>query len=111
MLLKGTVAGFVSGAVYRLIEKKNRTAAMFTSAALCPIINTALFFCGCYLFFFEGLTSAAASGGQTLLAYIIIVLIGGNFIFELVFNLVLAPVILRLIDVGKKMLGQVPKND
>lgn len=111
VLLKGTVAGLVSGAVYRLIEKKNRTAAMFTSAALCPIINTALFFCGCYLFFFEGLTSAAASGGQTLLAYIIIVLIGGNFIFELVFNLVLAPVILRLIDVGKKMLGQVPKND
>lgn len=111
VLVKGTVAGLVSGWVYRLIEKKNRTAAIFTSAALCPIINTAIFFCGCWLFFFDGLSSAAAGEGQSLLAYIIIALIGGNFIFELIFNLVLSPVILRLIDVGKKMLGQAPKND
>lgn len=111
VLVKGTVAGLVSGWIYRLIEKKNRTAAIFTSAALCPIINTAIFFCGCWLFFFDGLSSAAAGKGQSLLAYIIIALIGGNFIFELIFNLVLSPVILRLIDVGKKMLGQAPKND
>ena len=111
VLVKGTAAGLVSGLVYRLIEKKNRTAAIFTSAALCPIINTAIFFCGCWLFFFDGLSSAASDNGQNLLAYIIIVLIGGNFVFELILNLILSPVILRLIDVGKKMLGQAPKND
>lgn len=111
VLVKGSIAGLVSGAIYKLIEKKNRTAAIFTSAALCPIVNTAVFFCGCWLFFFDGLTSVAMDSGKSLLAYIIIVLIGGNFVFELIFNLLLAPVILRLVEVGKKMLGQTPKND
>lgn len=112
VLVKGIAAGLVSGAIYKLIEKKNRTAAIFTSAALCPIVNTAVFFCGCWLFFFDDLSATAvANGSKSLLAYIVIVLIGMNFIFEFIFNLLLAPVILRLIGVGRKMLGRAPRND
>ena len=49
-------------------------------------------------------TWAASLGFATLGDYVIFSLIGGNFIFELVINLVLSPVIVRLVQyrTGKK---------
>lgn len=34
--------------------------------------------------------------------FIFTVLIGGNFIFEVLFNVVLCPTIIRIVDIGKK---------
>ncbi len=102
VLLKGMLAGLVSGVVYRLLEKKNAFLAVMAAAFLCPIVNTGIFLLGCFTFFFKALAAEATNAGKNLLAYLLVFYVGGNFIFELIFNLVLGPAIVRLIDVGKK---------
>ena len=37
VLLKGALAGWVSGIFYKMIEKKNSLAAIITSSVLCPV--------------------------------------------------------------------------
>lgn len=106
VLVKGIAAGFCAALVYGLLQKRNKTLAVIAAAAVCPIVNTGLFLIGCRLFFMDLLNTWAASlGFATLGDYVIFSLIGGNFIFELVINLVLSPVIVRLIQyrTGKKL--------
>ena len=107
VLLKGTLAGFAAGKVYRLVEKKNETLGVLSSAVVCPVVNTGIFLLGCSLFFMETLTEWATQlgFGGDVVRYMFLGLAGGNFLFELLFNLVLSPVVLRLIRVGKKSTG------
>ena len=100
---KGILAGFAAGGVYKLLEKKSVLAATIAAAVVCPVVNTGIFFLGCLLFFLDAIAEMAAGAGQSAFAFIIFVYIGGNFLFELLFNVVLAPVILRLVAIGKKM--------
>lgn len=104
VLAKGTLAGLASGLVYKAVEHKSRTAAVAAAAVVCPVVNTGVFLVGCLLFFMETITGwAEASGfGANVGEYMILGLVGGNFIFELLFNVVLSPVIVRLIRIGKK---------
>lgn len=103
VLVKGTAAGFVSGIVYRLLAKKNETVAVFTAAVVCPVVNTGIFLVGCVLFFIPTLQEWGASLGFTnVFSYMMLGLVGGNFLFELLFNIVLSPVIVRLIRLAKK---------
>lgn len=105
VLLKGTLAGFAAGAVYKLIEKKNRYAATIAAAFICPVVNTGVFLLGCLVFFMPTINEwAAGLGFESAGAYMITGLVGLNFVFELVVNLVLGPVIVRLVDLGKKEL-------
>ena len=53
VMVKGTLAGFCAGLIYKAIEKKNIYVAVVTSAVACPIINTGVFLVGCRLFFFD----------------------------------------------------------
>ena len=103
VLVKGTLAGLLSGLVYKALENKNRTLAVALAAVTCPVVNTGVFLIGCKLFFMETITGwGEALGYADVGNYIIYVLVGGNFLFELLFNAVLSPVILRLIRIGKK---------
>ena len=103
VLVKGTLAGLLSGLVYKALENKNRTLAVAVAAVVCPVVNTGVFLIGCKLFFMETITGwGEALGYADVGNYIIYVLVGGNFLFELLFNAVLSPVILRLIRIGKK---------
>ena len=45
---------------------------------------------------------ASAMGFESVGKYMIFGLVGGNFLFELLFNIILSPVIVRLIKLGKK---------
>ena len=45
---------------------------------------------------------AAGMGFENAGKYMIIGLVGGNFLFELLVNLILSPVILRLIRIGQR---------
>ena len=103
VLAKGILAGFTAGGVYKLLEKKSVLAATIAAAVVCPVVNTGIFFLGCLLFFLDAIAEMAAGAGQSAFAFIIFVYIGGNVLFELLFNVVLAPVILRLVAIGKKM--------
>ncbi len=103
VLVKGSCAGLCAGLVYKLLEKKNRYLAVFLAAAVCPMVNTGLFFVGCRLFFWETIQAwGQGAGYENTFAYMVIVLAGINFLIELGINMLLAPVILRLVGLGKK---------
>lgn len=102
VIIKGTLAGFFAGIVYNIFEKKNRTLAVIIAAAICPIVNTGIFLIGCRLFFMDAIISwGQAAGFASAGQYIIYGLVGGNFIFELLINIILSPVIIRLINYRK----------
>ena len=97
VLVKGTLCGYAAELVYGAL-KKNRYWAIFVSAIVCPVVNTGVFLIGCKLFFMELITQwAEALGfGSNVGLYMITVLVGGNFIFEVIANIILSPVIVRL---------------
>lgn len=103
VLVKGIACGFVAGLLYQLIHRKNQKLAVFAAAIACPLANTGLFLVGCWLFFLETVAGwGAAQGFDNVVAYMFLGLTGINVVIELAVNLILAPVILRLIQVGKK---------
>ena len=104
VLLSGDAAAFLSGLVYKALENKNRTLAVAVAAVVCPVVNTGVFLIGCLLFFMEtiGGWADAMGFGANVGQYMIVGLVGANFIFELLFNVVLSPVVVRLIRIGKK---------
>lgn len=101
VLLKGILAGLVAGLIYKALEKKNKTVAVVLAGIACPIVNTGIFLAGCYLFFQEWLVSVF---GTTGFATVVTGLVSVNFAVELGINMVLASVIVRVIDIGKKQL-------
>lgn len=103
VLVKGTVAGLVAGLVYLLLEKKNRYLAVVGAAIMCPVTNTGLFLVGCLLFFMDTINGwAAAAGYASAGTYLIVAMVGVNFLVELVVNIVLSSIIVRIIQLGKK---------
>lgn len=103
VIAKGTLAGLCAGLVFRALTKKNTYVAVIASAIVCPVVNTGVFLLGCLLFFMETINGwAAAASFASAGAYMIVVLVGLNFVFELLVNVILSPVIVRIISIGKK---------
>jgi len=103
VLLKGALAGLAAGAVYKLLEKKSIFGAALCAAVTAPVVNTGVFLLGCLAFFMPTVNEwAAAAGVESAGKFMIVGLVGLNFLFELVFNLVLSSVIVKLIHLGKK---------
>ena len=103
VLLKGTLAGTFAGLVYKALERFNKYLAVIAAAVACPVINTGVFLLGCQLFFLDTVKGwAAAAGMENVGTYMIVGLVGLNFVFELVANIVLGPVAVRIINIGKK---------
>lgn len=100
VLLKGTLCGFGAGICYKAFAGVNRYLAVAVSAIICPVINTGVFLLGCLVFFMDTLSGWA--GGQEVWKYMIFVLVGGNFLFELGSNIILSPVIVRLLNLRSK---------
>ena len=99
-MLKGTMAGLCAGAVYKALKEKNKLLAVIMAALVSPIVNTGIFIIGMLLFFRE--TLAAWAGGSDLLSYIILGLTGVNFLIELGVNMILSPVVVKIIDAVQK---------
>ena len=100
VLAKGILAGLAAGAVYKLLEKKNKYVATLLASIASPVVNTGVFLIGCTVFFLDTIKSWAGDG--PVFQYMIVGLVGINFILELAINLVLNPVIVRIVDIGKK---------
>ena len=89
--------------VCHYISRNNRYLAVMVAAIICPVVNTGVFLLGCRLFFFETVAGwGAAAGFENAASYMFIGLAGINFLIELGVNLLLAPVITRLIAFAKK---------
>ena len=106
VLLKGALAGLISGVIYKLLSVKNMYLAVFAAAIAAPIVNTGVFLLGCRLFFYETISQWAANAGYPSAGkFMILGLCGVNFLVEAAINIVLSPAVLRLINLGKKTIG------
>ena len=97
---KSTVAGFVSGLVAHKLSKKNMTLSVILAALLTPVCNTGIFVLGASIFFLDLLTSWAA--GAPVVTYIVTGIVGVNFLFEVLFDIILAPIIVQIITAIQK---------
>ena len=103
VLLKGTLAGLLAGLTYKLFSRYNTYLGVIAAAIVCPVVNTGVFLLGCLAFFMETITgwAAAAGLGGGVAHYMIFGLVGANFLFELAFNIVLSPVVVRLLNIKR----------
>ena len=102
VLAKGTLCGIAAGLVYKLFSK-NRWVAVVLAAVTCPVVNTGIFLLGCKLFFYDTVAAwGAAAGFANAANYMFLGLAGTNFLVELGANILLVPVIVRLIKIGQK---------
>ncbi len=109
VLVKGTACGLAAGIVCKLLKKCNRLLTVIVAAITCPIVNTGIFLIGCRLFFWETVNEWAAvwctaMGYESvnLGAYVILGLVGINFLFEFGSSLLLSPIVVRILDMRKK---------
>lgn len=106
-LLKGIMAGLLSGLVYKALAKKtNSFVAVIVAAIVAPVANTGIFLLGCRLFFFDTIKAwAEGAGASSAGVFMVTSFVGLNFVVELVVNLVLSAAIVRIIAIGKKQFG------
>ena len=71
---------------------------MLLAALVCPVVNTGVFLIGCRLFFWKTLSEwAQGTDAGSTFSYVIVFLVGVNFLLEVAINVILAPVIARLL--------------
>jgi uncharacterized membrane protein len=112
VLVKGTLAGFLSGLVYvafRKIrfggDKVSVSLGVILAAITCPVVNTGIFLLGCVIFFLPTIRAWGEAAGFTNVGtYMIVGFVGFNFLFELLFNLVLSPAIEMIVRIGRRAL-------
>lgn len=110
VLVKGTAAGLFAGLVYSLL-KKRKILATLAAAIIAPIVNTGLFLVGCKIFFMNTINEWSRTAGfENAGAYMIVGLVGINFLVELAINAVLSPVIVKIIDIISKRFGTKEDN-
>ena len=107
VLVKGTAAGFLAGVVYRAVAKKNEWLGAILAAIVCPVVNTGIFLLGCVIFFLPTVAEwGRAAGFENVGTFMITGFVGLNFLAELVVNIVLSPVIVRLVKLGRSSAHQ-----
>lgn len=95
-LVKSTLAGFLGGIFYLLLNKKNNFVASVVASITLPVVNTGVFII-CCLVFFRPLLEEYSTGFTNIYEFLFIGMIGWNFIFEIGTSLVLVYPIYRII--------------
>lgn len=103
VMLKGIACGAVAGWIYSWLSKYQKDAAVILTALACPVVNTGVFLLGCFTFFFDAVSEWASAGGQSFLLFLIVGMVGANFVFEVAFNMLLSPLIMRLLALRSKL--------
>jgi len=101
VMIKGVLAGLCAGIVYNALRRYNQYLAVLASAVICPIVNTGIFILGCLIFFKDSIVTGAATEQMSVFMYILLFYVGLNFVFELIANVVLSPVIVRVLNIVK----------
>lgn len=103
VLVKGIAAGLCAGLAYNFFKPKGELLATIIAAAVCPIVNTGIFLIGGYFFLLDAIKALMGDRSGSVVAYMFVGLVGLNFVFELLFNLILSPMIVRIIKMSKKI--------
>lgn len=96
VIAKGIACGFFPALIFKLLKKANRALASAVAAVISPIANTGVFLLGCVIFFIP--TLIEWYGNVTAF---LVTIFSFNFLIEMVLNIVLTPVIIRLIKIKK----------
>ena len=106
--VKSTLAGYLSGLVYRALKDKKPLLAVFVSAMLVPVVNTGVFCAGCMLILdtISGFISWAGLPAQSAVYFVFIGCAGINFILEFAINTVFSPALERIITIVSKRLAK-----
>ena len=103
VLAKGIACGYAAGLVYKLLAKFNKTVAVVVSAVTCPVVNTGVFLLGSAVFFMSHANAIAEMLGMNVSGFgLFLALAMANFLFEVLMNLLLSPIIVRLLDIWSK---------
>ena len=94
--LKTTAGGALGGFVYGLLKGKRKYVGTFIASAVVPVVNTGIFIIGA-LTMYDAI--AVLAGGTDVIYFLIIVCAGVNFLIELAVNVILAPMVFRIVDV------------
>lgn len=90
-VLKGTLCGAAAAAVFRLLSPRNGKLAVSAAAVVCPLVNTGVLYLVLVRFF------------DTPWAAVLSAFMSINFILELTVNIVLAPAVLRIITMRRRV--------
>ena len=112
VLLKGTLAGFLSGLVYVALrkvrfggDKVSVSLGAILAAITCPVVNTGIFLLGCVLFFLPTIREWGIQAGfENVGTYMIVGFVGVNFLLELLVNVLLSPAIEMIVRLGRRTL-------
>ena len=96
------LCGLSAALIYRLVNRWNKYAAVVTAAVICPVVNTGIYLIGCLTVFFPAVEAMIGGATPSLLSVLVYSMGLVNFPFELLFNIVLCPVIYRLIKLLPK---------
>ena len=103
VLLKGTLCGLFASLVFNALKSKNMTLATILAAIVAPVTNTGVFLLGCRIFFFDAVREwGVGAGFESVAKYMLVGFVGFNFLFELLTNVVLCPIVVRIIKATKK---------
>ena len=95
---KTTLAGLAGGLAYKMLKDKNELLAVYCCAVLVPVINTGIFSLTVLTMFRELVCGwAEAAGISNVTSYVLFTLAGINFLLEVLINILLAPVVNRVI--------------
>lgn len=105
-LFKSTAAGYLAALPVKNLEGEGKAlsqkagsrkkSTIFLAAILAPIVNTGIFILGLLLFFQDTLV-IWANGKEAVMQFILFSILGINFLAELLINLLLVPVIIRIL--------------
>ena len=111
-LTKATLAGFLSGLIYKSLDKAFKGNLVYLKTLIAsvaaPVINTAVFVLGMMIFFIPQLSAMPTQFPDFFSQYVnpmqvlFLGLAGFNFLGEVIVNIVLTPAIVRIVDVVKK---------
>lgn len=105
VISKGILCGIASGLAYHIFSKINNVLGVVVAAIACPVVNTGVFLVCCYTFFYDVLVDWAMTAGfsSDISKYMIFGLVGANFLAELLINIILSPVIVRILQIKKNL--------
>ena len=103
---KTTIAGLVSGLLFKLINKtddaKRKVIAVFVSSFIIPVVNTGIYMLGIVLMRESASTFLGLSSSNAGVVFVVVFgLIWLNFVLEIVITAILTPPIYRVIKIFK----------
>lgn len=107
-VVKGAVAGWVAGLINKLLASINKNKlGIILATLICPIVNTGIFALGLFIFY-GNLTStwAVEEGFASIFVFVMVFMIGLNFLVEFAINVLLSPVVLRIITLVKRQIAK-----